>query len=154
MNSAIADRAGPAPARLFEDEIRRYHLWVLWASVAIVGLAGAMVTVDSHQVAFAGFAKFPLPELCQSRRWLGLECPGCGLTRSFIHFFHGRWQESLAMHRLGWLMALLVALQIPYRLIAISTPGGEPLGKIFPWLICSGLVIWLAINWLATMYGI
>ena len=53
------------------------------------------------------------------------------------------------MHRLGWLVAVLVILQIPYRLVALATPNGLPLGKIFTWTLAYGLVALLTINWLA-----
>lgn len=34
--------------------------------------------------------------------WLtGFSCPGCGLTRSFVHFFHGNIKQSFLSHILG-----------------------------------------------------
>lgn len=65
-------------------------------------------------------AGWTLPELCQFRTYLGIDCPGCGLTRSFIHLAHGRWGESLMRHRVGWLLAALIILQIPYRLMLLA----------------------------------
>ncbi len=35
------------------------------------------------------------PTLCPSKRFLDLECPGCGLTRATQHFLHGEWEVAL-----------------------------------------------------------
>ncbi len=153
MSAASANPAIHQPDNGEQTGRRRQHLLILGAALGVIVLAALMTTVNDRQVAFAGLSRFPLPELCQSRRWLGLDCPGCGLTRSFIHFFHGRWQESFAMHRLGWLLALVTVLQVPYRLLALATPGGLPLGKAFPWAIGCGLAILFTLNWLAKLAG-
>lgn len=133
---------------------RGHHLSVLAMSICVIGLSLLMTTLDNRRVAFLGFAQFPLPELCQSRLWLNMDCPGCGLTRSFIHFFHGHWRESFQMHRFGWLLAILTALQIPYRLLAVSTPREPPLGHVFPWAVGIGMAALLFLNWLLRLAGV
>jgi hypothetical protein len=35
------------------------------------------------------------PTLCPSKRFLDLQCPGCGLTRATQHFLHGDWEVAL-----------------------------------------------------------
>jgi len=35
------------------------------------------------------------PTICPSKRFLNLECPGCGLTRATQHFLHGEWEVAL-----------------------------------------------------------
>jgi hypothetical protein len=35
------------------------------------------------------------PTICPSKRFLDLECPGCGLTRATQHFLHGDWEVAL-----------------------------------------------------------
>lgn len=134
--------------------LRQFHLAVLVLSVAVIVSALCLKTVDSRQVALPFLEHYPLPEICQSKRLLNLDCPGCGLTRSFIHFFHGRWESSFAMHRFGWLLAVLTALQVPYRLAALATPNGLPLGTIFPKAIGYGLLALLAVNWLLKLAGV
>ena len=62
---------------------------------------------------------------------------------------HGDVPASLAVHRLGWLVALLVALQVPYRLWAMRSSGGEPLGQRAPWVIGWSVMGLLIANWIA-----
>jgi hypothetical protein len=101
---------------------RGFHLMLLLAAVA-VPLAGAgMTTLGGEQVALTGFERFPLPTLCSSR-WLGVQCPTCGVTRSIIELMHGDWSGSLAYHRFGWLILLFVVLQIPYRAVRFLRPA-------------------------------
>lgn len=154
MSTASADNLED----LLEDPaefraLRHQHQIMLVLSGVIILLA-CLLTTDNRDVALPGLAQFPLPEVCQSRRWLNLECPGCGLTRSFIHFFHGRWEQSLEMHRLGWLMALLTILQIPYRLVALKTPSLLPLGSVFPKAIGFGLIALLCLTWVFKACGL
>lgn len=133
---------------------RRHHLAILGLALGVIGLSVLLTTVDNHRIAVAGLTQYPLPELCQSRVWLRQECPGCGLTRSFIHFFHGRWVASFQVHRFGWLLAVLTVLQIPYRLFAMTLPSGSPLGKVFPWTVLIGVAVLLSVNWLLKLAGI
>ena len=96
-------------------------------------LAFVLQELPDGRVAVRGFPQFPLPQTCTSRAWLGLKCPGCGLTRSIIHLAEGDWRASWHNHRLGGLMAVVIALQIPYRLLALRrteppliAPRGRP----------------------------
>ncbi len=49
-----------------------------------------------------------LPSVCLWLRWTGIECPGCGLTRSVLSFFSGQWSQSFYFHPLGPLLCLLL----------------------------------------------
>lgn len=134
--------------------VRQHHLLALGLAIGVIALSLVLTTIDDRRIAVTGLTQFPLPELCLSRVWLRLDCPGCGLTRSFIHFFHGRWDASFHMHHFGWLLAALTILQIPYRLLALAVPNGLPFGKVFPWAIGYGVVVLLAVNWLLKLTGV
>lgn len=65
-------------------------------------------------------SEVPLPDVCWSRRLLGVSCPGCGLTRSFVAMAHGRFGQALDFNLMGPFLYLLCWSQIPYRLIEIA----------------------------------
>jgi len=102
-------------------------------------------------VAFHGLHRWPLPETCPARAWSGRDCPGCGLTRSFILLAHGRFRESVHMHRLGWMMAVAVLLQFPYRLLSLRRPDRPLLPRPVLWVFGWGLIVALVVNWVANM---
>jgi hypothetical protein len=124
------------------------HRQVLFVA-CVVGLLAVVLDVhEGDQVVVRGLSQFPLPQTCASRAWMGVRCPGCGLTRSVIHLAQGDLSASWRDHRLGFLMAGVIALQIPYRVLALRRPE-RPL--IPPWLqnVLGNLLIFLLVaNWL------
>ena len=44
--------------------------------------------------------------LCGVRTFLGFECPGCGLTMSFVELMHGKIRSSINAHPLGIVIML------------------------------------------------
>lgn len=103
---------------------RSRHLTWLLLAASVPALALVLDVRSGVGVGVRGVESLKLPELCSMRRFLGVPCPACGLTRSVILLMHGDLRGSLAMHRLGWLVFGLIVLQIPYRLLAMS--GREP----------------------------
>jgi hypothetical protein len=55
----------------------------------------------------------PLPETCSTYTALGIDCPGCGLTRSFVHLSRGNWQTAWVLNPMGPLLYAYLAVQIP-----------------------------------------
>jgi len=43
--------------------------------------------------------------ICLSRRFLGLPCPGCGMTRALAHLAKGEWRAAVASHPFAPLLA-------------------------------------------------
>ena len=106
-----------------QQDRRDWHRAMLLVAVVIIGLSLVLSVRDDGKVALIGLSDWPLPETCGLRSTFGISCPGCGLTRSFVYLAHGDWQRSVAIHRIGWLLALFFALQIPYRWLALRRPG-------------------------------
>ncbi|HWM92562.1 MAG TPA: DUF2752 domain-containing protein [Thermoanaerobaculia bacterium] len=76
----------------------RRSAWI-WALAGLAGLAGA---VFLHVwVPAAG----PESSICFTRRFLGIPCPGCGMTRAFAHLAKGDWAAALAAHPLSPVLA-------------------------------------------------
>jgi hypothetical protein len=133
--------------------MRVYHWYVLMTSVAILAAAFALSFHGTASLQLPG-TSVALPSTCPSRLALGIECPGCGLTRSFVALANGDFKQSLQFNRVGWLVALAVLAQIPYRLFAIWELRR---GVVYrPWLMWIGyvLVTMLALNWLLKRSGL
>jgi hypothetical protein len=125
----------------------RRHREVLAIACLVWLLAFLLHVLPDGRVAVRGVSQFPLPQTCASRAWLGLRCPGCGLTRSMIHLAEGNWRASWHDHRLGGLLAVVIALQIPYRLLALRRPE-RPLFSIHrQTMIGYALIALLIGNW-------
>jgi hypothetical protein len=64
-------------------------------------------------LALAGFLLFrvwvPAPgtqnTVCLIRRFTGLPCPGCGMTRAFAHLAKGEWAAAASDHLLAFAIA-------------------------------------------------
>jgi hypothetical protein len=132
-----------------EESSARRHRRVLAASLIVLLLSFAMVEVPGGRVAVRGLTAYPLPPSCVSRTLLGLNCPGCGLTRSFIHLAEGDWAASWRCHRLGGLLAAVLILQVPYRLVALRRHGRPLIPTRWQGRLGLALIALLIVNWLA-----
>ena len=114
----MSDEAHQDSARAGSDR-RRRHWQILWLCAGILVASAVLGVRHDGRVVIPGLPDHPLPGTCISQHVLGVDCPGCGLTRSFVHLAHGRWDAAWSVHRLGWLAFLAVAIQVPYRLLLI-----------------------------------
>ncbi|WP_370289303.1 DUF2752 domain-containing protein [Nocardioides sp.] len=93
--------SGPDAARV---ESARWGLasaeWTAAAGVLALGVAAVLPdsSIDSG------------PVICPFRRLTGLPCPGCGLTRSWVHLMHGDLPAAFAVHWFGPLFAAFVVV--------------------------------------------
>jgi hypothetical protein len=76
---------------------------VLWLGAGAVGVFTVLA-----------LRSFPLPQgsaftICFVRRFTGLSCPGCGLTRAFASLARGDWAEAFRLHPLSFLIAAELA---------------------------------------------
>lgn len=99
----------------------RRSAWT-WALAGLAGLAGIAVL---HQwVPDPSAAR----ALCPSRRFLGLPCPGCGLTRAFAHLAKGEWSAAIADHPLAPLLAVeALAVWIGWGVLILRRAEGNPI---------------------------
>src|SRR5262249_47049977 len=93
---------------------RLYHIILLALSSGVL-LAAAILSIrDRSQVVLPGL-QLPIPELCTMRRLVGIDCPGCGLTRCFISLAHGDLAAAWSYNPAGLWLFLIMAFQIPFR---------------------------------------
>ncbi|MFO0941652.1 MAG: DUF2752 domain-containing protein [Pirellulales bacterium] len=71
-----------------------------------------MKSADGRQVAVRGI-NWILPETCATYRMFGVNCPGCGLTRSFVAISDGRVSDAWQLNPVGIFIYLFVLNQIP-----------------------------------------
>lgn len=128
------------------------HRFMLIVACAIVASAVVFRVPSNDRVELAGMAGLPMPSLCMSKSLLGIDCPGCGLTRSLLCFFQGQFARSLALHSLGWVIAVAVLLQFPYRILALVRKQDYPLGKWLPQGFGCALIVLLVANWVVSLY--
>ncbi len=136
----------------------RHHWTMLAIYLAVVVLSCSLRARPDQLVEFRWLPGHPLPETCMSRAVFHIECPGCGLTRSFISLAQGDWLSAWGFNRTGWLLAGAVLIQFPYRLRQIShlkhsglpEVGSPTLTNLFSWM----LIIALIGNWLLKLLGI
>ena len=98
-------------------------LLVLAVCAVVLGLSIALHNAPDGRVSLGREGSSSLPALCPFKRATGLDCPGCGMTRSFVAVGHLDLRSAWQYHRLGILLYALVALQIPYRLLRLLWPS-------------------------------
>ena len=65
----------------------KFYSLLLW-QVGIAGLVAVLLFLPANY--------FDEGEtVCIWKKTLGVECPGCGLTRATQHFLHGEWEVAL-----------------------------------------------------------
>lgn len=107
----LDERMHPIPHHLFHA-----------AFFSAVLMIAAFSSVHFGRVTLFGYT---IPSLCMFHNITGFDCPGCGITRSFIYALHGQWYNSYLMHIWGIPLAAIVAFQVPYHLWR-ATGGGIP----------------------------
>jgi hypothetical protein len=149
--SQVPVRMSEFPAENHTASRFRRHRDMLAIACAAGLLAFVLQELPDGRVSFRGLTRIPLPQTCFSRSWFGLKCPGCGLTRSIIHLAEGDWEASWRSHRLGILMALVIAFQIPYRLLALRRLDCPLIGAHWQAVLAYALIALLLANWLVEL---
>ena len=88
------------------------------------------------------------PVLCPVRRFVGMQCPGCGLTRAFVYLSHGDLTRSIAQHPFGILVYLVFVATVVW---AIARTRMRPVrGLVVLWRRLSPVVVACWALWWAT----
>ena len=147
----------PLDSRDNRATTRRAHdMTMLCIAVAVIVLSFALRVRADQRVELLGLSGLPAPEMCGSRLWFGIECPGCGLTRGFISLANGDWSGAVAFNRVAPPLVLAVLAQIPYRLaMLLNWPpvrrfAESSWSNAFGWV----LIVALIGNWLLKLTGV
>jgi hypothetical protein len=143
----------PAQRLRGESWVRRF---IIGLSAGVIVLSMLLSLGSEREQVLLPVINQPLPPLCQLKMLTGIDCPGCGLTRSFIALGHGQWGESFRFNPAGPLWFAFIALQIPYQALQLRriTLGQRPLDLTW-WgqgLIYAGLTA-LILQWVVRQFG-
>ena len=90
------------------------HLvFFLLSSGVIVAAAGLRIRGEA-EVLWPG-TSVAMPGACTFKRFTGIDCPGCGLTRCFICLMHGEFARAWSYNPAGIVFFGVVAFQVPFR---------------------------------------
>lgn len=142
----FADEETQADSQAVEDEKAEQlqHSSQVWTHAGFLLLAVFVVTMSismrvpgEERVYLPGLNE-PLPGMCMSKNISGVDCPGCGLTRSFISLGHGQIIRAWQFNPSGLALYLFVIAQIPWRviqLLRLKLGYGELWVGKFNWLL-------------------
>jgi hypothetical protein len=92
-----------------------------------------------------------LPGTCATKSVFDTECPGCGLTRSFISVAHGEVRKASEFHRIGPALYLFMILQVVHHAACAQREPGSSLPRLWArtnFVMGSGIIAALLLNWL------
>ncbi len=87
---------------------------------SILLLVALLLHIDHDGHVSTPFLNWATPGMCWFRSTTGIDCPGCGMTRSFVSLGDGRFVDAVRFNWAGILIFLAIAFQIPYRLLQIK----------------------------------
>jgi hypothetical protein len=88
---------------------------ILFAGCFVVLVLAIVFRVDGPDKVIVPIVNQPLPPSCTMKTLTGYDCPGCGLTRSFVSLAHGNLLRSFSFNVAGPLLFSMMAFQLVYR---------------------------------------
>lgn len=99
-----------------KSTLRLSYIWVcVVAGIFLIALTLKPVADTGAVVSIAG-TSILLPDLCQFKRMFGRDCPGCGMTRSFMYIARFQPNKAWSIQPVGTLLAIFLAATVPHRI--------------------------------------
>jgi hypothetical protein len=110
------------------------------ALLASLALARGLASASPAAVHVAGRE---LPVVCPSRLLFGVNCPGCGMTRSVLLTLGGDLRGALSVNPAGpFFVAALILLAVQLLFAARAPEGSTPVKRrLLPWASAYGVVV-------------
>ena len=131
-----------------------YHTFMLVLSVLVV-LASVVMKVKGTETVTLPWSSLPLGPSCYSRIVFGVDCPGCGLTRSFISMGHFDILAAFRFNAAGPLAYLFTCSHVfwqsyqIYRMRCGKSPYFSNWLMLWPVaVLCSLLLQWFFKFWI------
>ena len=131
------------------------NVWLLLICVLVMSLAFLMER-EGESVVYFPFSSVAMPEVCHLKRELGVDCPGCGLTRAFLSIARFDFKSALHLNPASFFVFALVAVQIPWRitqLVRLLLGRSQLSAGWFFWYIvfCSAVLL---LQWFLKLGGV
>lgn len=81
---------------------------------------------------------------CVHHKYLGIDCPSCGLTRSFSAILHHNTQSALEWNKYGFQIFIFFTVQLVFRIIfllSVMLKGNLKIIAKADWIISSVLFL-------------
>lgn len=131
--------------------------WPLALVTLAVGSLTAAVLVSPGAGESTWLLGSPFGGECGSKVLLGIPCPQCGMTRSWVHAVRGDLLRAVTYNPAGVLLLLWIVVAGVIGGVRLMRRDPEALKPPY-WLLFAWVVFWLAVPysgmWIARLFGI
>ena len=122
--------------------------------VGVMVIAPFFLTIPSERQSGIAVAGVQLPSTCPSQRFFHTQCPGCGLTHSFVQLTHGHLRDSIRWNRVGIPLFLYFLFQLVLRVRILARPETihAPLALALQHYLSWGVAAMLMLNWVTGLW--
>ncbi len=124
-------------------------------TVILLLTTARILTLNENQAVVLPFrGNYSIPTICHFKNIFGINCPSCGLTRSFILWMHGDYRAAWELHRLSIFIMILMLIQIPYRLFVLIFQKRITFFSERKWLLPAStlfIVVFIG-NWIYSLF--
>ena len=103
---------------------------IVWLIICLLPIICSFFLItDGQAVAFRFHNNYEVGVPCVFKTVTGYNCPSCGGTRSFVYMGRLSLMSAWNLNKAATMLYILMALQIPYRIVLIVR-GSVPFQRI------------------------